>query len=940
MSFLPRRLLIPTRTRAAICAAALGLFAFAPTLHAAVGDADDDGVADATDLFPCRSDATSAVFVPAENSFASLYFEDQWPSQGDYDFNDLVLDHNAEIYQLGGNVKSIRLTYHPRAYGAAFDNGVAVHLPITTAAAGTVQITRKVGAGAATTVSPIAGETDLVINIASNIRSELFGGAAGQINTVDANSTVTGQAVEIVVTFTTPVSLNAALAPFDVFLYRTNEYSHQIHRPQFAGTAQMRPDLFGTLDDGSNASKKFVDKRGVPFVLEIPTTANITKENIRIDALFPDIVGFGQSGGATNQNFFNNNVNATRAFSRTLPVAPNVAQLTGFRDTSCINVTSVPTDNLLLYWPLDAATASQADASGNGNTGTAANISTAPTAIIGNGLQFNGTTGKVSAPSSLLPTGDLTLAAWVKRDSTNTVDYIMGNYGLSCPGGIEFALANTDLTFYNNNGYNIATVSLPAGEFHHVAAVRKNGIVSIFLDGVQQTLRLTTANNVVNSSSCKFTVGNGPDYTNEAFGGVIDDARVYGRALSTAEVAVLARRTNTNPEEVAPDKLVGYWPLNETSGSTTTDASGNNQTGTLSGGVVRGSAVKFGNAMTFDGGDDKITMPSAVLTGTTDFTLSAWINRTSNTGADYIMGNYGASPCGNGIEFYTHNGGLIVYLGNTYVTTSASLQINRVYHVAATRKNGVVTVYVDGVVVFTQNAADSIGGNCAWGIGNGPNYTSEAFGGKIDDARVYTRALNATEISALADINRPVGLVRSNAAASCQALFDLGLSTSAPYFINENGQSTLSYCDMSLKQVLCSEIEKDRTGRTKDTSALNYSMRSILRPSTGICEMWAIRNTADSFPIDALRGGSVGISTCAALGFIKDSTLRSCAFGAGNPGLFCGYPISTFFRYGDACSGCSLNNGVFNRYVLQGSMSTAGILSDFSGSIRSECATR
>ncbi len=92
--------------------------AAAPTLAA---DADNDGVDNTLDTFPCRADLSSITFVPGENQFSLLAMEDQWPSQGDYDFNDLVLAYNVEIYKNAqGLVKRLRVTYQPRAMGAFF----------------------------------------------------------------------------------------------------------------------------------------------------------------------------------------------------------------------------------------------------------------------------------------------------------------------------------------------------------------------------------------------------------------------------------------------------------------------------------------------------------------------------------------------------------------------------------------------------------------------------------------------------------------------------------------------------------------------------------------------------------------------------------------------------------------------------------------------------
>ena len=91
----------------------VALAAFAGTFSlpafAQTADGDGDGVADSVDVFPCESRWASMQAVPGENAYSTLLVEDQWPSQGDYDFNDAVLDYNVELYKnAAGLVDEIR----------------------------------------------------------------------------------------------------------------------------------------------------------------------------------------------------------------------------------------------------------------------------------------------------------------------------------------------------------------------------------------------------------------------------------------------------------------------------------------------------------------------------------------------------------------------------------------------------------------------------------------------------------------------------------------------------------------------------------------------------------------------------------------------------------------------------------------------------------------
>ena len=49
---------------------------------------------------------------------------------------------------------------------------------------------------------------------------------------------------------------------------------------------------------------------------------------------------------------------------------------------------------------------------------------------------------------------------------------------------------------------------------------------------------------------------------------------------------------------------------------------------------------------------------------------------------------------------------------------------------------------------------------------------------------------------------------------------------------------------------------------------------------------------------------------------------------------------TSYYRYGNWCSGCSKNNGQYKSYVLQGYMNSAGVISTFNGKTRSRCKIR
>ena len=107
-------------------------------------------------------------------------------------------------------------------------------------------------------------------------------------------------------------------------------------------------------------------------------------------------------------------------------------------------------------------------------------------------------------------------------------------------------------------------------------------------------------------------------------------------------VLVLGLTTTVANADIA-DGLVAYWPLDEGGGTTTADASGNGNDGTLN--LPGWDSGKFGGALNFDGVDDYVDCgnPSILDFGTGDFTISAWIKTTAPAG-ETIFGNGCCQP--------------------------------------------------------------------------------------------------------------------------------------------------------------------------------------------------------------------------------------------------------------------------------------------------------
>jgi LruC domain-containing protein len=304
----------------------LGLAGFlCASASAFAQDADADGVSDAADAFPCDATRASVSYFPGQSTSALLAFEDQWPGHTDIDFNDVAVRVHYRLERnAAGNVVQLHAVIDPVAQGGDLSSGLGLQLPVPRTG---VTVRRRVGGGAWQGVS-LEGDASATMVLSPNLR-ELFGGATGRINSVANQARLSGQRLEVEVSFSPAASLSAAAAPFDTFAFRAGNLSHQIHFPQYAGTAAMNAALFNTDQDASTGTRRFVHVSGVPAALNLMTSTRYPLEGVGISALFPDIAGFAASGGALNTAFYASNVVSAQGHDVAAPALPAVAAPSG-----------------------------------------------------------------------------------------------------------------------------------------------------------------------------------------------------------------------------------------------------------------------------------------------------------------------------------------------------------------------------------------------------------------------------------------------------------------------------------------------------------------------------------------------------------------------------------------------------------------------------------
>ncbi len=198
---------------------------------------------------------------------------------------------------------------------------------------------------------------------------------------------------------------------------------------------------------------------------------------------------------------------------------------------------------------------------------------------------------------------------------------------------------------------------------------------------------------------------------------------------------------------------IGWWKLDETSGTTAVDSSGNGNVGTLIGDPLWVSGW-IGGALDLDGDGDYVDCGNDPIFDVTDeITVAAWVTIRSiptQWVAVVAKGEYAWRLSNDSSDPRFHFGITIWSESNPSVNGATAVGYDEWHHVAGTYDGSYIDFYLDGVLDATIDNNTGIGTNTySVLIGENPGAAGRHWDGIIDDVRIYNRALSQAEIEAL-----------------------------------------------------------------------------------------------------------------------------------------------------------------------------------------------
>jgi hypothetical protein len=440
------------------------------------------------------------------------------------------------------------------------------------------------------------------------------------------------------------------------------------------------------------------------------------------------------------------------------------------------------TDGLVGWWQMDEITANtcsggtndSCDESGNKLDGAWTGNTTFNAGKFGNGTVFDGNDDYISVNdnSILEPQNEITVSAWVKLNALPTTSSAKILYKLhnSSPWEsyelyidtshqIVFGWANSSGTIFSSGYFNTITTNT----WYHVVGVKNQNSIILYVNGIP----VDDTNGWINYPSIPTGVINNSDgslffgqngWNTEELNGTLDDARIYNRALSPAEVRQLY---NYAPPPVA------YYPMDENTGSIAYDRSGNNNTGTIQSDITTNDWVpgKFGSSIYFggNGNNDRIIVNdsgTSTLDITNGITISGWVFRDSIGTFDNIVVKGVDSGTTNNYQFYItdtnkpefdfYNAGWNTHTGIT------SINAGQWYYLTVSYNLNQVKIYVNGILDLNESESSlMLADNETVKIGSAG--TTLRLQGKLDDLRIYNYARTQSQIIEDMNAGHPVG---------------------------------------------------------------------------------------------------------------------------------------------------------------------------------------
>ncbi|MCP4607472.1 MAG: hypothetical protein GY845_01975, partial [Planctomycetes bacterium] len=199
--------------------------------------------------------------------------------------------------------------------------------------------------------------------------------------------------------------------------------------------------------------------------------------------------------------------------------------------------------------------------------------------------------------------------------------------------------------------------------------------------------------------------------------------------------------------------LVGYWNLDDNSGSTASDNSTYSNTANLLN-DPQWTPGKFGSALYFDGDNDYVHCGKDIDFNITDeITIETWANPAIAGEGGPNNAILAKAESGLGWSWQLRYNGPGNYMGfnfngnsegPTWVSTNQNLSPGEWYHIVGVFDGTTIKCYLNGIETDSEQISGIVGSNSSLFIGQ--DGWGNVFNGNVDEVKIWNRALSSDEI--------------------------------------------------------------------------------------------------------------------------------------------------------------------------------------------------
>jgi len=268
-------------------------------------------------------EATVVTNYPSATSWTTLAFEDNWPLEGDYDMNDLVVYMRSAIYSKNAGVTRVDIDAEVAAVGAAYHNGFAIRLPgVSRSNIDEGNMELEINGKAVTDFQPLEeGRDEAIIIVSYNLWDYVNAGE----DLCMFYRTEPGCGSDVQMKFRASIPLQEPVTTdisglLDPFLFATPGAwhgghfatapgrSYEVHLKNQAPTEAFDSELFSQAGDDASVPEQglyYQTTKGMPWALEIGTRWDYPIEYRDLSNAYLQFQDFAQSNGLQSSYWYN-----------------------------------------------------------------------------------------------------------------------------------------------------------------------------------------------------------------------------------------------------------------------------------------------------------------------------------------------------------------------------------------------------------------------------------------------------------------------------------------------------------------------------------------------------------------------------------------------------------------------------------------------------------